>query len=145
ASTAACFTALGDSFRPRPAGRSGCVSTRLTSWPASMMAWSARRANSGVPAKTIRISGTANSGNGIGHDTKCNISGPCNRPELRQGGCGGALSGPEGFALLLAQARLDAILFQDRQVFDKYLAHKVIELVLHANGKQSFGVELVAF
>src|SRR3979490_3432224 len=40
--------------RPRPAGRSGCVKTRATSWPACNRRASARSANSGVPAKTRR-------------------------------------------------------------------------------------------
>ena len=41
--------------RPRPAGRSGWVSTNTTSWPAAISAASAVAANSGVPAKQIRI------------------------------------------------------------------------------------------
>src|SRR5438552_11353382 len=48
------FTGLMAAFRPRPAGRSGCVSTRATSWPACNRRASARSANSGVPAKTRR-------------------------------------------------------------------------------------------
>src|SRR5438552_18584187 len=48
------FTGLAAAFRPRPAGRSGCVSTRAISWPACNRRASARSANSGVPAKTRR-------------------------------------------------------------------------------------------
>src|SRR6267142_554792 len=48
------FTGLMAAFRPRPAGRSGCVSTRATSWPACNRRASARSAKSGVPAKTRR-------------------------------------------------------------------------------------------
>src|SRR5688572_23316493 len=48
------LTALEDGRRPRPAGRSGCVSTRATSCSASSSRASARSANSGVPAKTRR-------------------------------------------------------------------------------------------
>src|SRR5574341_284270 len=52
--SANCFTGLDDWRMPRPAGRSGGVRTRDTSWPASSSAASARSANSGVPAKTRR-------------------------------------------------------------------------------------------
>src|SRR6185295_4922195 len=48
------FTGPGSERKPRPAGRSGCVSARTTSWPASRRRASARSANSGVPAKTRR-------------------------------------------------------------------------------------------
>src|ERR1041385_4972805 len=39
---------------PRPEGRSGCVRTSATSWPASRRRASARSAKEGVPAKIRR-------------------------------------------------------------------------------------------
>ena len=50
-SSASFLTGDGCSAMPRPAGRSGWVSTSATSWPAARMAASACAANSGVPAK----------------------------------------------------------------------------------------------
>jgi len=55
--SAASETALGVSFRPRPAGRSGCVRTSGMSWPAAAIASRARAANGGVPANATRIDG----------------------------------------------------------------------------------------
>src|SRR5689334_17451381 len=52
--SASCLTALAAGRMPRPAGRSGCVTTSGTSWPASSRRSSARAANAGVPAKTRR-------------------------------------------------------------------------------------------
>ena len=52
-SSASCLTGLGCSFWPRPAGRSGWVSTSGTSKPAARIAASAARAKSGVPAKRL--------------------------------------------------------------------------------------------
>ena len=49
------FTGDGTSFMPRPDGRSGWLITRATSKPAAWMRASATRANSGVPAKTMRM------------------------------------------------------------------------------------------
>ena len=51
--SASCLTALGVSFMPRPAGRSGCVNTSAISCPAAINAASALAANSGVPAKSV--------------------------------------------------------------------------------------------
>src|SRR6185503_14230441 len=48
------FTGPDTERNPRPAGRSGWVSARMTSWPAASRRASARSANSGVPAKTRR-------------------------------------------------------------------------------------------
>src|SRR5687767_5556171 len=48
------FTGLSARFRPRPAGRSGCVSTSAMWWPSAARRAKARSANSGVPAKTRR-------------------------------------------------------------------------------------------
>src|SRR5271170_5892394 len=53
---AAAFTGACRSFRPRPAGRSGCVTTR-TQRVASANAWKLGTANSLVPKKTPRSSG----------------------------------------------------------------------------------------
>src|SRR5574340_1846317 len=54
-SSASRLTGLPSAFMPRPAGRSGCVSTSATSCPAEASAATARAANSGVPAKIRRI------------------------------------------------------------------------------------------
>src|SRR6266850_6646844 len=48
------FTGLARGRRPRPAGRSGRVSTSAISCPAAASDARARSANSGVPAKTRR-------------------------------------------------------------------------------------------
>src|SRR5690606_15693295 len=68
-----------------------------------------------------------------------------NESAIITSGSGAGQSSLERFPFLFAQARLDAVLLQDRQVFDKYLAHQMNELVLYANGQQAFGVELVGF
>src|SRR5205085_12062890 len=47
-------TSLSARRMPRPDGRSGCVSTSATSWPAAATASRERAANAGVPAKTTR-------------------------------------------------------------------------------------------
>src|SRR5262249_28284328 len=52
---ASCLTGEACSFMPRPAGRSGWVSTSGTVMPAFSIAASAVAANSGVPAKIARI------------------------------------------------------------------------------------------
>ena len=53
-SLASCLTGLAVSFRPRPAGRSGWVSTASGRTPAPMSAASEARAKSGVPANSTR-------------------------------------------------------------------------------------------
>src|SRR5690606_19885923 len=50
---ASCLTGEACSLMPRPAGRSGWVSTSTMSKPAASIASSAVRANAGVPAKAI--------------------------------------------------------------------------------------------
>src|SRR5436190_14004347 len=55
-------TALGVSFRPRPAGRSGWVRTRTMSCPAPWSAARARAAKAGVPAKTTRKASAVSGG-----------------------------------------------------------------------------------
>src|SRR5690606_18296995 len=55
--SAKAFTGLGRNCMPRPEGRSGWVRTRGISCPAASRDSSAVRANSGVPAKTMRMSG----------------------------------------------------------------------------------------
>src|SRR6478735_6510643 len=102
ASSAACLTGLGVSFKPRPAGRSGCVMTRGISWPAARRASNAIRANSGVPAKTMRMRVTAEEVNGGGRAKK-------GRNPARG-------SGAQRFALGLLEPRLDAVLLEVRQV-----------------------------
>src|SRR5207248_6695658 len=53
-SSATRFTGLGVARRPRPAGRSGCVSTRAMLWPAARSPTRERSAKAGVPAKIRR-------------------------------------------------------------------------------------------
>src|SRR4029079_18728295 len=55
-------TALGVSFSPRPAGRSGWVSTRTMSCPAPWIAARTRAAKEGVPAKTTRKASAVSGG-----------------------------------------------------------------------------------
>src|ERR1035441_8630207 len=52
---AACFTGGGAGVWPRPRGRSGCVTTARTSWPASTTRSSVGTAKAGVPRKTSRM------------------------------------------------------------------------------------------
>src|SRR5262245_46391563 len=52
---ASALTSLLDTFMPRPAGRSGRVSTSTTSWPAARSACNEAAANAGVPANTRRM------------------------------------------------------------------------------------------
>src|SRR5580658_7045343 len=98
---------------PRPAGRSGCVSTSGTGKPASWMAASAAAANSGVPAKMTRnewLMCKGDSRNGRA------LHGVCE----------------------LLHLALDARLLERRQVFDEHAAHQVIHLVLDTHGEQTF-------
>src|SRR5437868_6693396 len=53
-SSAKLFTALAVERRPRPAGRSGWVSTTTMLWPASRSRARERAAKAGVPAKIRR-------------------------------------------------------------------------------------------
>src|SRR5688572_21414245 len=53
ASVATSLTADGRGFRPRPAGRSGCVTTPTISCPSSSSARRLGAAKSGVPQKRI--------------------------------------------------------------------------------------------
>src|SRR6186713_456311 len=115
--SAKAFTGDGCSFMPRPAGRSGWVSTRGISNPAACKRASGTCANSGVPAKTTRIGG------------------------IRRG----ASSGPLLVAGALQHLGLDAVALQRAQVLDEHLAEQVVHLVLHAHREQAFGVELDAF
>ena len=49
------FHGRRSSARPRPAGRSGCVTTAAISWPAASKRRSDGTAKSGVPMKTMDI------------------------------------------------------------------------------------------
>src|SRR5437868_14777721 len=100
---------------PRPAGRSGCVSTSGTSNPAAWMQANARWANSGVPAKATLI-----------------LCGRCSRGSRTQ-----------LVPRLLDHLGLDPVALERAQVFDKDLAQEVIHLVLHAHRQESVGIELI--
>src|SRR5437868_9774569 len=57
-SPASCFTAEAIGRRPRPPARSGWVTTRVMSCPASRKCFRVGRANAAVPAKTMRNRGS---------------------------------------------------------------------------------------
>mmetsp|Transcript_49610 Transcript_49610/g.116521 ORF Transcript_49610/g.116521 Transcript_49610/m.116521 type:complete len:227 (+) Transcript_49610:181-861(+) len=103
---------------PRPAGRSGWVSTRGTVKPARSSASSATAANSGVPAKTTLMPRRAS------------------EPLVALLGLGLFL------ASLLDHLGLDAVALEGAEVFDEDLAHQVVHLVLHADRQQPVGIEL---
>src|SRR5262245_29274645 len=114
-SCASTFTGGGASFMPRPDGRSGCVTTRLT----RATSHSARRhgtANSGVPKKIA-----------FGR--------------LRSSACGTSLTEPysrkprsfrsgAGLRRTLDHRAMDQPAAQEAQVIDEQLAVEVIVLVL---------------
>src|SRR5690606_2359014 len=114
--SAACFTGLAVSTRPRPAGRSGWVRTPTTSWAAAS-ACSAGTAKAGVPAKATR--------NFIG----------IGRLQARLGWCRAARAATAVTPLLLELAA-DALALELRQVVDEQLAVQVVHLVLQAHGEQ---------
>src|SRR5512134_1933217 len=113
---ASCLTGLKASFMPRPAGRSGWVSTRATSCPAFNTASRASAANSGVPANTSLTERDSENGALVGT----------------------ARGGP---ALGLLQFGQDAALLEPRKFFHEYLALQVIHLVLDAHRKQAVRLE----
>src|SRR5215472_5617880 len=57
AAMAISFTGGTTVCRPRPPGRSGCVTARATWWPARSTAFRVGTANEGVPQKTSFIGG----------------------------------------------------------------------------------------
>src|SRR5262245_17870703 len=113
-----CLTGEACSFMPRPAGRSGCVSTSSMEKPASCSRASATSANSGVPANATF--------------TKCGSATFVNPRGGRQRSRPGARSYAHLLARLLDHLRLDAVALERAQVLDEDLAHEVIHLVLHA-------------
>src|SRR5690606_28746103 len=108
--------------RPRPAGRSGCVSTSGTSAPAATIASSVGTANSGVPANAMRRS--------------CTRGLPWS--ERLGAGAGGLRLAPG----LLQVPFLQPLALQRRQVIDEQPALEVIHLVLDALREQALRVEL---
>ena len=115
ASSAACLTGLGVSFRPRPAGRSGWVRTRECHGrpPATRQ----RRCERTPACRRIRDAweGTRKGKQGI------------RRARLR--------ARP-------LQLGLDAVLLEVRQVFHEHLAVQMVQLVLHTDREQAVGLEL---
>src|SRR5450830_802100 len=111
---------------PRPAGRSGWVSTSGMSKPAACKLASATRANSGVPAKMMRM----------GRDSK-------DSPGKSRRGASAAPLSALGLALfvffLLDHLGLDAVALQGRQVFHKHLADQVIHFMLDADRQHALG------
>src|SRR5512138_497156 len=102
---------------PRPAGRSGWVSTRTMSCPAAARASSAAAANGGVPAKMTRTAGRS------------------------ERGAHGRGVGPV-FARLLEELGLDAVALERGEVVDEDLALQMIEFVLDAHRQEAVGGEL---
>src|SRR4051812_7036967 len=105
------LTGLAAARMPRPAGRSGCVSTSAIWCPAATNRASERSANAGVPAKIRRR----------------------NAPPLRRP------SG--GLAQLLRELGADALLLELGKVLDEHLACQVIHFVLDAYGQQALRFE----
>src|SRR5690554_5837323 len=127
---AASFTGGGVSRRPRPAGRSGCVSTSGTRAPAATIASSAGTANAGVPAKAIRAAVPTPS-----------MAGTRSESERRRG----VDAGRDRFALAAGPLQiplLEPLALQLGQIVDEELAFEVIHLVLHALREQAFDLEL---
>src|SRR6266508_1842680 len=121
------FTGEAAGSRPRPAGRSGWVSTPLTRWRDSKSASRQRAANSGVPAKTIFTGATP-------------IADQAKRFALRvitnrRGRSSGRL------AELFLKFRLDALLLEARQIVHENFALEVIHFVLDADREQLLGGE----
>src|SRR6266571_4230560 len=116
------FTGEAAGSRPRPAGRSGRVSTPLTRWRDSKSASRQRAANSGVPAKTIFTGATP-------------IADQAKRFALRViTNRKSRLSGR--LAQLFLKFRLDALLLEARQVVHENFALEVIHFVLDADREQ---------
>src|SRR6266704_586932 len=116
------FTGEAAGSRPRPAGRSGWVSTPLTRWRDSKSASRQRAANSGVPAKTIFTGATP-------------IADQAKRFALRViTNRKSRLSG--SLAQLFLKFRLDALLLEARQIVHENFALEVIHFVLDADREQ---------
>src|SRR5882672_145948 len=125
-SRAATFTGEGVRRRPRPAGRSGCVSTSGTRAPLAATARSVGTANSGVPANAMR-------------------AGALNAARESNDGYGLRLPGVDVAPAplrLLGGLLLQALALELGQVVDEELAVQVIHLVLDADGQQTFRLEL---
>src|SRR5262249_2719956 len=103
--------------RPRPAGRSGCATTKAMSKRASISASSEAAANSGVPRKTRR---TGASGAARPHG-------------------GGREVGAALFDRL--QLLLEPLAAQHAQAIDEQHAIQVIHFVLHGAGEEPFAGE----
>src|SRR6478672_10967906 len=126
--SANCLTGEACRCMPRPAGRSGWVRTRGISKPAAWSFSSATRANSGVPAKTTRITvivKTPASGSPAVAAAEAGAAGE--GPDARQGS---THSVALVFLLLLDHLGLDAVALERREVRDKHLSHQVVHLVL---------------
>src|SRR6185369_4384939 len=128
---AASLTGDAVTWRPRPAGRSGCVNTRFTSAPDAASASSVGTANCGVPANAIvaeTLTGSAVYGRGSDHGHGLRLS------------RGGAF-GP-GALGLLHRLLLQSLAFELRQVVDEQLPLEMIHLVLDADREEPLGLEL---
>src|SRR5690606_29680247 len=126
-STASCLTGDGVSFLPRPAGRSGWVSTASSWCSLSSNARSAVAAKSGVPAKRIfKRASCYRRLRGRNYARSAAATHPCS-------GAG---------AMHLFQLLANAVALQARDIVDEQLAVEVIQLVLDAYRQQAIGVHL---
>src|SRR3989441_2336909 len=121
------FTGESAGSRPRPAGRSGLVSTPLTRWRDSKSASRHRAANSGVPAKTIFTGATP-----IADQAKRFALRVITNRKSRLSGC---------LAQSFLKFRLDALLLEARKIVHEDFALEVIHFVLDADREQLLGGE----
>src|SRR5882672_7529154 len=123
--SAVCFTAERRGAWPRPAGRSGWVTTAATWWPRSSRASSAGTAKGGVPMKTslTRRASLAQ----VGLDVRGRV--------LR----GRFLELPVLQELL--HAALVEIALQAADAVDEELAVEMVDLVLQRHRKQALGLD----
>src|SRR5262245_29075171 len=119
-SAASSLTGEARSSRPRPAGRSGWVSTPTTWWRDSSSARSAGSAKCGVPANAIR------------NELIGAVDG------FSVGARAGLLACPAGaFLAVLFELLANAFALQVGEIVDEQLAFEMIHLVLQTDGSQS--------
>src|SRR6188768_4314372 len=127
-SVASSLTGDARNCCPRPAGRSGCVSTPTTWCRDFSSAWRAGNANCGVPAKAIR-SDVMRAPGGLGESSS-----------IRSSGRG--LAGLAGaFLAILVALLADALALQVGEIVDAELSIEVIHLVLVAYGPQAIEID----
>src|SRR6185503_3999686 len=130
-SSASSLTGEAVRRRPRPAGRSGCVSTSGTRAPAATIARSAGTAKCGVPANAMRASACS----------RC--TGPRRLSDHGHGRATARIRSIGRGALRFLDGLLfQALALQLGEVVDEQLAFEVVHLVLNADREHAVGVEL---